>query len=433
MIRLIVPAAFVLLALYAPASAQVLPVAQPPIGEYFPFSDVDELYPGSGQSFSQADDFDAGAGLTVTDITLWGAKASMDPDETFTLVFHEDGETSPDPHIPNLPGEVVATYADVVPVCQRSLGGTDDLQGYVYQIRLPEPVVLGEGFKWMRAFSSRADGVIWRWSGGEFDPARGRFGLAGRRNAPGETWGHRNRLGLAFALNAGDLFCPDADGVLVPDVVAGAVSYGTCSTEVSASGRRCRVRMEGQNGLPTAQRYTLFLRLDGPGGVSRTEFRGEVKLGPGEDASREIPIRLKRSDPAGTYVVRAFAEYGSVSTLSDSALVFETSIFEPVVLRKEEAPSSALRATDRHAINELAAFPNPAAEEVTLRFAIPGSSPVTLVVYDALGRQVARPLDRSVVETGSVSVDVSSLPPGLYVARLIAERHVVTGSFVVAR
>ena len=64
----------------------------------------------------------------------------------------------------------------------------------------------------------------------------------------------------------------------------------------------------------------------------------------------------------------------------------------------------------------LAAYPNPAAVPATLAFALAQPAEATLVVYDALGREVARPHDGPA--SGEVTARLPALPAGLYVARL---------------
>ena len=64
----------------------------------------------------------------------------------------------------------------------------------------------------------------------------------------------------------------------------------------------------------------------------------------------------------------------------------------------------------------LVAYPNPAAGPATLAFAVAQPTEATVVVYDALGREVARPVDG--LASGAVSATLPALPAGLYVARL---------------
>ena len=69
----------------------------------------------------------------------------------------------------------------------------------------------------------------------------------------------------------------------------------------------------------------------------------------------------------------------------------------------------------------------------TLSFSVAEAGEATLVVYDALGREVARLVDGAVEGLVEVSVDASALPAGLYVARLVVEGRVETSRFSVVR
>ena len=78
--------------------------------------------------------------------------------------------------------------------------------------------------------------------------------------------------------------------------------------------------------------------------------------------------------------------------------------------------------------------PNPARGVVTLGYAVPLASEVSVVVYDALGREVAVAA-RGVHEAGryEARVDLGALAPGVYVARLTSGGEVVARRFTVVR
>lgn len=82
----------------------------------------------------------------------------------------------------------------------------------------------------------------------------------------------------------------------------------------------------------------------------------------------------------------------------------------------------------------LEAFPNPFASGTTVRFGLAEASTVRLVVYDALGREVAR-LDEGTRAAGwhTARFDAADLPSGLYVVRLTAGAHVETIPVTVLR
>ena len=82
----------------------------------------------------------------------------------------------------------------------------------------------------------------------------------------------------------------------------------------------------------------------------------------------------------------------------------------------------------------LSAAPNPFVSATTLRFALEAPAAVRLVVYDALGREVARLAD-SPLEAGThaVGFDGSGLPSGVYVWQLEAGERVETGRLTLLR
>jgi hypothetical protein len=75
-----------------------------------------------------------------------------------------------------------------------------------------------------------------------------------------------------------------------------------------------------------------------------------------------------------------------------------------------------------------AAYPNPFNPQTEIGFALPEASEVRLVVYDLLGREVARLVDGSVAAgRHGVRFEAGHLPSGTYLYRLEA------GAFVQVR
>jgi hypothetical protein len=72
-------------------------------------------------------------------------------------------------------------------------------------------------------------------------------------------------------------------------------------------------------------------------------------------------------------------------------------------------------------------YPNPFNLQTTIGFALPQTSAVRLVVYDVLGREVAR-LVEGTLSAGrhEVVFDASGLPTGVYLYRLQADGFVQT-------
>jgi outer membrane protein assembly factor BamB len=81
--------------------------------------------------------------------------------------------------------------------------------------------------------------------------------------------------------------------------------------------------------------------------------------------------------------------------------------------------------------SQLEAFPNPFRDSVTLRVATVGAAPVSLVIYDILGRRIATVL-YATLPAGVIDVawDAGSLPSGIYFARLSVGGETHTASLI---
>ena len=80
------------------------------------------------------------------------------------------------------------------------------------------------------------------------------------------------------------------------------------------------------------------------------------------------------------------------------------------------------------------AAPSPTAGPATIRFSLEAASHVRLLVYDVLGREVARLVDGSLGSGAhEASLNGASLPSGVYVYRLTAGGRSLTGTLTVVR
>ena len=200
-----------------------------------------------------------------------------------------------------------------------------------------------------------------------------------------------------------------------PGDVTGTLAYGTCPAALPAGDFACRVEAAGTLSAEKGQRYTVFLRIAETG---RLAFRGEVKPRGGQDVSQAIKFVTRSTDPAA-FTLEFVVEEGSVAVPGEAAVVLDALDFTKAAgLRVDEA---------------LSVFPNPAADAATLRFGLVQRAEATLVVYDALGRVVARPVDGAVDGLVETRIDGSALAPGLYVARLVLDGRTETVRFSVVR
>lgn len=82
----------------------------------------------------------------------------------------------------------------------------------------------------------------------------------------------------------------------------------------------------------------------------------------------------------------------------------------------------------------LSTYPNPFAERATLHYALREEQPVTITLYDVLGRRVRTVLDREqLAGVYRVSFDAEGLPSGTYLCRIQAGGAEATRSLVLAR
>ena len=83
----------------------------------------------------------------------------------------------------------------------------------------------------------------------------------------------------------------------------------------------------------------------------------------------------------------------------------------------------------------LAAYPNPAADQLTLRYTVEQRGPVRVDIRDALGRTVTQAVNRADHPAGTFEAAVSTarLPAGVYHCTLVAPTYRQTTRLVVAR
>ena len=232
---------------------------------------------------------------------------------------------------------------------------------------------------------------------------------------------------LGFGFVGDELYVPDfssqnvfrfvgPEGIAVEELtLTGSLAAGTCPANLPLGRFSCRVDASGTFNGDQGQRYTVFLRVAETG---RIAFRGEVKPQPGQTVEQSIKF-VTIADDSDSFTLELIAVEGSVGS-PDGGTVLGTLDFTK--------GTPLLRAAEG-----LTAFPNPATDAATLRFAVAEQTEATLVVYDALGREVARPVEGTVSGAVEASFDASALPAGLYVARLTTAQGTETVRLSVVR
>jgi hypothetical protein len=83
----------------------------------------------------------------------------------------------------------------------------------------------------------------------------------------------------------------------------------------------------------------------------------------------------------------------------------------------------------------LTAQPNPSTGATELRFSVPKRDYVTVTVYDGMGREVARPVARGIMDAGRFAIDFDGtrLQPGSYLVELRTSDERVVEKLVVVR
>jgi hypothetical protein len=94
--------------------------------------------------------------------------------------------------------------------------------------------------------------------------------------------------------------------------------------------------------------------------------------------------------------------------------------------------SSGPAALPSENVEFLPSYPNPFHHTTTIRFVLPNSVPVSIIVTDGLGRVIATPLDHQVLSAGvhNIPFDAGELPPGVYHTRLVAGGDIRIGQLV---
>lgn len=112
---------------------------------------------------------------------------------------------------------------------------------------------------------------------------------------------------------------------------------------------------------------------------------------------------------SGTYTVRVYNSGGCFATSSAKQV-----IVVPVRMAKPAEENESI---------EVIAFPNPAHEQLNVKFDVMSEIDYTFELIDMSGRKVSSSAYRSVSGENQISLDVATLPRGIYFAQLISKEE----------
>jgi subtilisin-like proprotein convertase family protein len=211
------------------------------------------------------------------------------------------------------------------------------------------------------------------------------------------------------------------------------------------------------NGASAAQ---LVLGLSATGPINYTRTLGSGTLAAGASITQNVPLRVPRGAPNGTYDVTLVLSVDGDVCDTESFVITKGTTERVVAAELTKAEVEAAQ-NDRPAASEssapvelfsgvtmdpnffasattapsaVVASPNPFASRTALSFTLAQATDVRLSVYDVLGREVAT-LVSGRLEAGShtAAFDASALSAGTYVYRLVVDGEVETGRITLAR
>jgi hypothetical protein len=189
---------------------------------------------------------------------------------------------------------------------------------------------------------------------------------------------------------------------------------------VPSSGGRSCFYVAVTNREASAVTVDVWFEAAGPEAASLlvTRFLRAVTIPAGQRREGDFCQPVPGSIPDGTYTVTfAAGDFETATVYGSDAVQIEKGGFA--------------RASSALAAGGVTAAPNPFAGSATIRFALAEPAGVTLAVYDALGREVARLVDGPLVAGPHAAVlDARALPSGRYRYRLRVGSEVVTGGLV---
>jgi uncharacterized delta-60 repeat protein len=194
------------------------------------------------------------------------------------------------------------------------------------------------------------------------------------------------------------------------------------------------------SGQPLPVELTSFTAVaNGPAAVLSWQTSGETN-----NAGFAVEMRNARPETRTVWQQMGFVS-GAGTTLEQQSYRFSVDALPPghyaFRLRQEDldgalnySPEVELSVDAPRVLSLDSPRPNPAGGATEIRFSVPAAGPVTLTLYDALGREVAVLADGH-LQAGphAAPVDASLLPSGLYVYHLISGAGTLTKTLTIAR
>ena len=143
---------------------------------------------------------------------------------------------------------------------------------------------------------------------------------------------------------------------------------------------------------------------------------------------------IKATDPENPVKVDSIWTYNAqdVKIIGDYAVVSAIYIYEYEGVHHGGGAQTAY--SNIPMVHSLSLYPNPARNDMTIKFGLPNEERVSLKVYDVSGREVKTLVDDR-LEAGYhiIRLDNMNFPSGIYFARLVADRYKATKKIILVR
>jgi streptogramin lyase len=258
-----------------------------------------------------------------------------------------------------------------------------------------------------------------RWNVAVFDGQSGEFlreatNEPSRLNLMDQAWdSNGNLLVVSFGSNSGgrDVRRYDSQGNYTGSLVSASSLVGPVNMWFETDGDLTVVDWGNQNGTGR------IVRFDGTTGIQKqTLVSGLVHA---EGAAIDDAGNLWIGDWGAHFVYRYDLETGAfVDRFIDSGGLLNPN---SIAFGPPEAQSTEIEEDEQPRSFELRQnYPNPFNPRTNISFALSQSGRASLRVFDAMGREVARPIDNAFLPAGdhTASFDGAELPSGSYLYRL---------------